>query len=59
MSDVEEGGATAFPIIKRAVTPKKGTAVFWWNLHETGERDVRTKHSACPVLLGIKWSTYR
>lgn len=56
MSDVAEGGGTAFPIIKQIVSPKKGSAVFWWNLHETGERDVRTKHAACPVLVGNKWS---
>lgn len=55
MSDVAEGGATAFPMIKRAVFPKKGTAVFWYNLYASGVGDLRTKHAGCPVLVGNKW----
>lgn len=56
MSDVEEGGATAFPFIKSVVTANKGNALFWLNLHNSGEGDVRTKHGGCPVLIGNKWS---
>lgn len=55
MSDVEEGGATAFHLIKRAVFPKKGAAVYWLNLHANGTGDARTKHAGCPVLVGSKW----
>lgn len=55
MSDVEEGGATAFPLIKRAVFPKKGSAIYWLNLHANGTGDARTKHAGCPVLIGSKW----
>lgn len=55
MSDVLEGGATAFPLIRRAVFPKKGTALVWWNLHTSGVGDLRTKHAGCPVLVGNKW----
>lgn len=58
MSDVAEGGATAFPVIRRAVFPKKGTAVFWWNLHYSGIGDLRTKHGGCPVLVGNKWGIH-
>ncbi|XP_034166917.1 prolyl 4-hydroxylase subunit alpha-2 isoform X7 [Pangasianodon hypophthalmus] len=32
-----------------------GTAVFWYNLFRSGEGDYRTRHAACPVLVGSKW----
>ncbi|XP_076994504.1 prolyl 4-hydroxylase subunit alpha-2 isoform X3 [Tamandua tetradactyla] len=55
MSDVEAGGATVFPDLGAAIWPKKGTAVFWYNLLRNGEGDYRTRHAACPVLVGCKW----
>ncbi|KAK5612433.1 Prolyl 4-hydroxylase subunit alpha-1 [Crenichthys baileyi] len=55
MSDVQAGGATVFTDISAAVQPKKGSAVFWFNLYPSGEGDYRTRHAACPVLLGNKW----
>ncbi|VDL76243.1 unnamed protein product, partial [Nippostrongylus brasiliensis] len=30
-------------------------ALFWYNLMRSGEGDMRTRHAACPVLLGVKW----
>uniref|UniRef100_A0A674MTX6 procollagen-proline 4-dioxygenase n=1 Tax=Takifugu rubripes TaxID=31033 RepID=A0A674MTX6_TAKRU len=55
MSEVQAGGATVFTDIGASVSPKKGSAVFWYNLHPSGDGDYRTRHAACPVLLGNKW----
>ncbi|XP_069754215.1 prolyl 4-hydroxylase subunit alpha-2-like isoform X4 [Narcine bancroftii] len=55
MSDVPSGGATVFPDFGAAIYPKKRTAVFWYNLFRSGEGDYRTRHAACPVLVGSKW----
>ena len=49
------GGATAFPKIGVAARPRKGTAVFWYNLDTDGRRDNRSLHGACPVVRGVKW----
>ncbi|XP_030369269.1 prolyl 4-hydroxylase subunit alpha-2 [Scaptodrosophila lebanonensis] len=55
LSDVQEGGGTAFPFLPLLVTPQRGSLLFWYNLHRSGDQDYRTKHAACPVLLGNKW----
>lgn len=36
----------------------QGTAVFWYNLLRSGEGDYRTRHAACPVLVGCKWGEW-
>jgi len=49
------GGLTAFPNLGVAVTPRKGSAVFWYNMDRFGNPDNLTLHGACPTALGIKW----
>ena len=55
LSDVQHGGKTAFLIPGIAVSPLKGSALFWYNLHLSGEPDPNTRHAGCPVLAGVKW----
>ncbi|KAJ6644589.1 Prolyl 4-hydroxylase subunit alpha-2, partial [Pseudolycoriella hygida] len=55
LSDVEKGGATVFPFLNLRISPRKGAAIFWYNLSSSGSCDFFTRHSGCPVLLGSKW----
>ena len=49
------GGATAFPTLGVAARPRRGTAVFWYNMREDGQRIPESLHGACPTALGVKW----
>jgi prolyl 4-hydroxylase len=40
----EKGGHTVFPRIGAKVRSLRKTAVFWYNLHASGENDWRTLH---------------
>ncbi|KAH8383041.1 hypothetical protein KR009_006461 [Drosophila setifemur] len=55
INDVALGGATAFPFLRLAVPPVKGSLLIWNNLHRSLHKDFRTKHAGCPVLKGSKW----
>ncbi|XP_031552958.1 prolyl 4-hydroxylase subunit alpha-2-like [Actinia tenebrosa] len=55
MSDVSAGGATVFIEAEVIVNPRKGSAVFWYNLSKSGQLDKRTTHGSCPVIIGSKW----
>ena len=37
---------------------KIGSAVWWFNTKSDSVPDPETKHAACPVLLGQKWSEF-
>ena len=56
LEDTRKGGLTAFPQAGMAATPRKGSAVFWYNLKRNGEKDWSTHHCACPIVLGHKTS---
>lgn len=43
-------------MLKLHVKPKKGTAIFWYNLFDSGIGDIRMLHGSCEVVEGIKWS---
>ncbi|XP_064221358.1 prolyl 4-hydroxylase subunit alpha-3 isoform X2 [Aotus nancymaae] len=55
LSSVEAGGATAFIYANLSMPVVKNAALFWWNLHRSGEGDSDTLHAGCPVLVGNKW----
>ena len=54
LSDVVEGGFTAFTDLDLAVRPQLGSALVWYNLFANGTGDERTRHGGCPVLIGNK-----
>jgi hypothetical protein len=55
LTDVEAGGATVFLRRNLTVWPRKGDALFWYNLNRDGHGNEETLHAGCPVLLGNKW----
>ncbi|XP_037710498.1 prolyl 4-hydroxylase subunit alpha-2 [Drosophila subpulchrella] len=55
MTDVPVGGATIFPSAQLSIQPRKGSALFWYNLHNNGEPNPLTRHSVCPMILGNRW----
>ncbi|EDV31629.2 uncharacterized protein Dana_GF14452 [Drosophila ananassae] len=54
-SDVEMGGATIFPAANISIKPKKGSALFWYNLHNDWEPNPLSRHAVCPMVLGNRW----
>jgi len=51
----ESGGDTVFPISRLKVSPKKGDAVMFTNLHQNSFADHLTMHGGCPPTKGEKW----
>ena len=58
LSDVEEGGETAFPLLNLAVKPKKGKAVLWPSVHDDDlqKPERLSLHEARPVVRGRKYA---
>lgn len=55
LNDVEDGGETIFPEVGLAVSPQKGSAVYFRYCNEQGQVDPLTLHGGAPVLAGEKW----
>lgn len=55
LNDVEEGGETYFPSLHFAVTPKKGSAVYFEYFYNDHELNELTLHAGNPVAVGEKW----
>jgi prolyl 4-hydroxylase len=55
LNDVDEAGETTFPDIGLAVTPKKGSAVYFEYCNSHGQIDPLTLHAGAPVAAGEKW----
>eukprot|EP00543_Licmophora_paradoxa_P016728 CAMPEP_0202468860 /NCGR_PEP_ID=MMETSP1360-20130828/76725_1 /ASSEMBLY_ACC=CAM_ASM_000848 /TAXON_ID=515479 /ORGANISM="Licmophora paradoxa, Strain CCMP2313" /LENGTH=235 /DNA_ID=CAMNT_0049093977 /DNA_START=599 /DNA_END=1306 /DNA_ORIENTATION=- len=58
LSDVEEGGGTAFTDLDIEVNPKRGRALIWPSVlnDEPHVADERTVHEALPVIKGDKYA---
>jgi prolyl 4-hydroxylase len=50
-----EGGETAFPDLGFSFKGRKGDALMFWNLKESGEPDWRTRHIGTGPTRGVKW----
>jgi len=55
LNDEFEGGTTLFPELGIEVQPKKGRAIFWFNVDERGNVNPRTLHTGTDVLNGEKY----
>lgn len=51
LSDVEEGGYTAFPNLKKKFIPKQGRAIYWNNILNENNKYI---YDPCSLHLGVK-----
>ncbi|CAG7834023.1 unnamed protein product, partial [Allacma fusca] len=55
ITDVEKGGETAFATTGVKVTPRRRSAILWYNRFTDGTLDKSTDHGSCHVIFGEKW----
>jgi prolyl 4-hydroxylase len=55
LNDDFEGGETEFPMIGLRWKPRRGRALFFWNVDPDGAIDRRAFHAGRPVTRGEKW----
>jgi prolyl 4-hydroxylase len=55
LNDVEEGGATWFPLAGIRVKPKRGLLLAWNNMNPDGSPNVNTLHEGMAVQQGVKY----
>lgn len=59
MTDVDNNGHTAYPMLDIISPAKKGTVVMWYNFHINNRSIIdESIHGSCPILKGNKWSKY-
>ncbi len=54
VSDVDAGGSTVFPRLGITIRPKRGNALYFWNLDRHGIPEPLTVHAGAPVERGEK-----
>ena len=54
VSDVAAGGSTVFPRLGLTIRPKRGNALYFWNLDRHGNPEPLTLHAGAPVEQGEK-----
>lgn len=55
LNDGYEGGDTSFPRLGWQYKGKKGDALIFWSVSESGEPEKKSLHAGTPVLKGEKW----
>jgi prolyl 4-hydroxylase len=58
--DHTEEGFLAFPYLKlRVLSARKGSALFWYTLKQSGRDEFGARFTSCPVTVGSKWIAFK